>query len=281
MASYSAWISRHLGLVDVALGLDLDVADGQDCVQVLIKTMTREAVSRDAVAGHAAKLLVHLENLDGMAHQSQIVSAGHAGRTTADDGDALAGVGKALGRLDRVSSALIDGELLNAANVDRGVDKGTTATALAGMLADKRAGSGERVVATDHVDGACVIAGGRKGDVGRNVHVSRAQGLAGNATVVGVLACLVLHVVLELACKRLEVLERNVACVVTNGAVRKLRCHLGIGPELLKVFLGSLQVDHLLQTLDHQRNAVIARNALAARLSRRLIQLCEQHLQRT
>ena len=57
-----------------------------------------EAVLRDAVAEHSARLRVALEDGHVVAGEEQVVGRGHAGRTGSDDRDPLAGLGRSLER---------------------------------------------------------------------------------------------------------------------------------------------------------------------------------------
>ena len=113
-----------------------------------------------------------------MAHQPQVVGRREAAGAAAHDGHALAGVRRA-GRVGH-KAGVVDGELLEAADVDGVVDHAAAAAGLAGMLADVGAGRGEGVVLADELDRVGVPPLGDQGHVAGDVHAGGTQRHAGH-----------------------------------------------------------------------------------------------------
>ena len=105
------------------------------------------------------------------------VFAGRAVRNHADRNTEVL-----FGKLDVMTCVLREIlELLDAADIDRCIDQGSTTTLFAGMFAHKSACGGEGVVFTDHVDCASVVALANQGDISRNVYMRRTHGLTRNS----------------------------------------------------------------------------------------------------
>ena len=203
-----------------------------------------------------------------MAHEREEVGARQARAARSHDGDAAPGVGQAWRRGHLVSRRLVDGELLDAADVDGRVDETTTAARLAGVLAHEGTRRGEGVVLAHHVDGAGVVALAHQGDVAGRVDVSGAHGLARNL-LGNVLAAVVrLHVAGILVGKRVEPLEERAAGLVADGTVRGVANPRSERAHLLERGIRGVGLagDDPLEQLGELRQAVAARNALATRL---------------
>src|SRR5579875_326436 len=74
--------------LDVGLEFDTQLPD---VVQFTIHHIFRQAILRNAIAQHAARLRLHLENLAVMPFERQVVGAGQASRAGTNNSDALAG----------------------------------------------------------------------------------------------------------------------------------------------------------------------------------------------
>ena len=149
------------------------------------RTVTWQAVGRDADRHHPARDRHGLEDGDRIAEPCEVVRGRHAGRPAADDADLFRAAGR--GRGDRWQLAVLGGEALERADRDRFVEHAPTAGAFARRGADPAADRRERidlgrdrvrvVVATggDQTDIAAGIRAGRAGDLawslgGRSVH---------------------------------------------------------------------------------------------------------------
>ena len=90
----------------------------------------------------------------------------------------LAGVGRALGGRDLPGT--VDGDPLEAADIDGVIDHIAAAAGLAGMFADKGAGGGEGVVLSYKADGVLISSGGHKGYVARDIDPGGTHGDTGH-----------------------------------------------------------------------------------------------------
>ena len=108
-----------------------------------------QAVLRDAVAEHAARRRVALEDGHVVAGDGQVVGGRHAGRAGADDRDALAGGGLDLERHGRLGARglrlehLVAGVAVAVADGDRLLDLVAPAVLLARRRADAAEHAGE------------------------------------------------------------------------------------------------------------------------------------------
>jgi hypothetical protein len=114
---------------------------------------------------------------------------------------------------------VLNGEALEAADVHGVVDHAATAVHLAGMLADKAADQGQRVVLADELHGIRVAACLHQADVAGDVHARRAAGDAGHELALREAAGVLLDMVLEVVAEAADGGERHVAGLVANGAV--------------------------------------------------------------
>ncbi|OPZ46231.1 MAG: hypothetical protein BWY94_00791 [Actinobacteria bacterium ADurb.BinA094] len=143
-------------------GLELHAHPPED-VDLLLEDVAGQAVAGDAVAEHAARLGLRLEDLDGVALQARVEGGGEAGRPGPDDGDPLARVGLGLGRqqqlaLELAGPRLVGHEAMQLADGDRVVDELPSARAFAGPRAHAAQDAGERQVLAQHPHAARVIA---------------------------------------------------------------------------------------------------------------------------
>ena len=170
LADFDAAFELHAHLAQhVDLGLDNVLADAE---------------ARDAVDEHTAGHGFLLEHDRAVALDGQEVSAGHAGRAAADDGDLLvkflvrAGVH---GRHVTVLSlhVLLGDELLDLVDGQRLVDSAAGAGILAILSADAAADGRERVILLDELERVGIAAVARHLDVALDGDVRRAGGLAG------------------------------------------------------------------------------------------------------
>ena len=202
-----------------------------------------------------------------MSHKGAEVCAGQARGAATHDGDLLAR-GRGGGRCwHLICGELVDRELLDAANVDRSIDERAAAALLARMLAHERARRGERVVLANHADRPGVIARARKRDVGRHVHVRRAQRFARHRLRDAFATFSLLDVAFELFFERIEARKEHFGRMPADSTVgsvahdRGLSAdlfeHIGLGVERENLFEQCLDVDY----------ALAARHTLAARLA--------------
>ena len=114
----------------------LDAAEGEDAVDLVVQEPARRPVAGDAVAHHAAEGFVVVVDRAPVAPPAELVGGGHPRRSSADDGDALAGLVR--GRLER--EALRDGgvadELLHGIDADEVLHLVAVAAVLARRRAD-------------------------------------------------------------------------------------------------------------------------------------------------
>ena len=120
-------------------------AQVEDALDLGVEHFARRAEARDAVAHHAAELLVLVEDRDGVALLRELVGAGQAGRPAADHGDLLAG--RRLGRRERelVRDRVLAEEVLDRVDADVVLDLVAVAAGLARRRADAAHHRRERV----------------------------------------------------------------------------------------------------------------------------------------
>ena len=267
----------HLFAAYVGLIAHFDVGKAADGTHVLVETGAGEAVGRDAVAHHAACLLLLFKNGDVVSHEGQKVGAGEARGAGADDGYLATGVNAGGGHGDLVGRELVDGELLDAADVDGGVDERAAAPRLAGVLAHQRAGGGEGVVLADVRDGAGIVALRGERDVARHVDVRGAHRLARHGLAHGVAAVALLDMAGVLVGEVVHAGEHLAGRLVADGAVRCVTDDFGQGPCVGERLRVCLAVGDFAEHAGKLGQAVAARHALAACLRR--AHLGERHLE--
>ena len=260
-------LSHGLG-VDLRFEANFDTAHGENGVDVFIQTLARQAIRGDAVTQHAAEVLASLEDHYIVAHERKKISAGQTAGAAANHRNATVGLGRPRRHGGLVGRTGIDREFLNAANVDRSVEQATATTALARVLAHKRACGGQRVVFAHHVHGAGVIARRYKRDIGRHVHMRGAQRLARNLLLGAFGACTVFDVArvfIGMGFKTRQELGRG---FIANSTVGGIANHFRQNTGAIEVGGRRLAVENAAHQRGKLGQAIAARHALAARLSR-------------
>ena len=148
-------------------------AGGQDGFDFRVQLFAWEAVGRNAITEHAAKLLLFFKNRYAVTHQAQIIRAGKAARTAADDRHTLAG--RCLAGRIRNIARVVDRVALEPADVDGGVYHVAAAARLAGMLADVCTCSRHGIILADQAHGVCVPSLAHQRHIARHVHARRTQ----------------------------------------------------------------------------------------------------------
>jgi len=146
-----------------------------------------QAVLRDAVAEHAARLGLRLEHVHGVTAHGQVVRAREAARAGAHDGHALAVARRHLGPV-RLCHAQIEirDEALDVVDAHRLIEQvAPAALDLARPRAHPAADGGQGVLLLDETDGLAELPQGRERDVALDVDAGRAFLLA-RADAVGV-----------------------------------------------------------------------------------------------
>ena len=192
-------------------------AGGQNGRDFSVQLFAREAIGRNAVAKHAAELLLLLENGHSVPHKAQIIRAGKAARPTADDGDALAG-GRFAGRIRHIPR-VIHGVALESPDIDGRVHHVPAAARLAGMLADIRAGGGYGVVLSDKAHRVRIPSFAHKGNIARNIDARGTQRDAGNRVLQRGEAPVVSDMVHIVVAEALEAAQHQLRRVAADGAV--------------------------------------------------------------
>ena len=172
-------------LADLHAALDVD-ADLLHDVDLGLDDVLLQLIGRDAVAEHAAGLLVLLEHRRLVAHGGEVVGAAQAGRAAADDGDLLlpavldVGADVHLGDEARLRvQVLLRDELLHRVDGDGLVDGAAGAGVLAAAVAHAPADGRERILPLDELQRLGVLALGGLLQVALDGDVRRAGGLAG------------------------------------------------------------------------------------------------------
>ena len=148
-------------------------AGGQDGLDLRIQLFPWEAVGGDAIAEHAAKLLLFFKNRYAVAHQAQIIRAGKAARTAADDCHTLAG--RCLAGRIRNIARVVDRVALEAPDIDGRVYHIAAAARLTRMLANICAGRRHGVILADQAHRVCIPPFAHQGDIARDIDACRTQ----------------------------------------------------------------------------------------------------------
>ena len=119
---------------DLDLGAHLD-ADIDDALDLAVEDVAWGAVAGNAIAHHAAELVVLLEHGAGVAHAPELVGAGEARRPAADQRHLLAGVGARRVQREAMFQRVVADELLDGVDADMVLDL----VAIAAVLARRRA----------------------------------------------------------------------------------------------------------------------------------------------
>ncbi len=178
-----AGFQKTLRFRNARAGLSFD-AEIQDVLDLLVEDVVGQAVTRNAVAEHAAQARLRLEQGHAVAEQGQVGSGRQAGRAAADDGDlAIEFVGCGLGGriLLGIGVDVVGDETLEVADVHGVFDFAAVAVVLAGMLAHPAASGGKRAALADELVGFLELGGGGERDVALRVHAGGAGGFARGA----------------------------------------------------------------------------------------------------
>ena len=248
--------------------MDIDVAHAENGPDVFVQTLARETVGRNAVAHHAAQVLLFFIELHRVPHEREEIGTGETGGAAPDDGDRASGIRLTLRGRNGVGSRLIAGVLFDGADIDRRINERAAAALFAGMLAHIAAGSRKRIVFADQSNGFSAAAFGHERDVARHVNVRRTEGFAGHRLSDALLAALLFRVVLKFVSKAGEALEHHLRSVVTDGAVRTQADEFRQCFEPAEIFGLSFAVHDAAHKLGKLRKAVPARHTFAAGLQR-------------
>ena len=143
-------------------------AQGQDGGDFRVQLLPGEAVAGNAVAHHAAQLLLLFVNRDLVPHEGQVVGRRQSAGAAAHDGD---GFPRGFGGLGlRHVSGVVHGVALEPPDIQGVVHHVPPAAGLAGVLADVGAGRGEGIVLADEADGIAAASLADEGDIARDVH---------------------------------------------------------------------------------------------------------------
>ena len=240
-----------------------------DGVNLLEQHAVGQAVFRDAPVEHAAGHLLGLVDVHLMAQLGQVVGAGEAGGTRADDGHALArGLERDfVGHLERAAEGDIAHEALDGADGQRFVHLGAAAVPLAGMRADAAAHRGEGVLLPDEAVGVHQPPRGHEVHVAGHVHRGGAGVAAGRDVEVGAharVAVAVVDVGFVLVAEVPEGGEDGVGRGLPQAAHGGILQRFGQLLEHIQVLGHALALGDALQDLQHALGAHAAGQALAA-----------------
>ena len=194
-------------------------AGGQNSVQILLQTFTREAVGRNAVAQHAAELALFFKHNSMMAHQLQIVGCGHTAGAATDDGDTFVGSRLLFGQRNGVAGRIVNSHTLQTTDIDRSINHAAAAACFTGMLADKTAGSREGVILADELDSVGITACANQRNVAGDINLCRAQSYAGDRMMDVDRAFALLYVVNVIFAEAFQTGQNHFGCFEADGAV--------------------------------------------------------------
>ena len=249
---------------------------GEDVSDLFVDFLTGETVSGDAVAEHAAQLLVTLVNSDLVAHEGQIVSSGQTAGATADDRHLLAG-GFSAGRIGHVAG-VVDGVLLQAADVHGIIHHGAAAAGLTGMLADVGTGDGPGIVLADQLDSILDTACGDEGDVAGNIHAGGTQRHTGNGVLERTQAMLVLNMGDVIILEAFQTVQHQTGGIGADGAVGGIHDGFGSVADDIQGIHGGLAVQHLTHQGGKLTQTDAAGGALTAGLGMAQVQEIQGHV---
>ena len=254
-------------------------AQGQNGGNLRVQLLPGQAVVGDAVAHHAAQLLLLFVHCDLVAHESQIIGGGEAAGAAAHDGNRFAGGGCGTG-LGHVSG-VVHGVALEPPDIQGIVHHIPAAAGLAGVLADIGAGGGEGVVLADQAHRVGTAALVHQGDISGDVHAGRAQRHAGHGVFQAPQAPVVEDVLLIVVPEAPEAHKDQIGRVNADGTVRRVHNHLGGALNAVQDLHAGLAVQHLPDHVGKLGQPHPAGHALAAGLGTAQIQKVQRHIHRT
>ena len=195
-------------------------AGRQDKLDVRIQLFRGQAVIRDAVAQHTAKLRALVVHNNLMPHQRQEIGGRQPAGAAADNADPLAG-GFGAGRGGPVGR-VVACKPLDAADVDRIVHHAAAAARLAGMLADIAADGGEGVVLADQAHGVVVPPGAHQRDIPGDIDPGRAERHAGYRLVQPEQAAAVFNMGNVVLAEALYALQNHARRFIADRAIRSI-----------------------------------------------------------
>ena len=175
----------------------------------MTKSLAKELASRGVTVNAVAP---------GFIETDMTAALSESARAAAQDGDPFSGGRRPLRRIDL--SRKICRNPFQAADVDGIIHHIPAAPGFAGMLADKTAGCGERVILPDQPDGVPIPSLAHQRNVPGNVHVCGTQGNTGDGLAVGAGAAAVLDVLHIVVAVADQSLVNHVRGFITDGAVR-------------------------------------------------------------
>ena len=253
-------------------------AQRQDGGDLRVQLLPGQAVVGDAVAHHAAQLVLLFVHRDLVAHEGQVVGCREAPGAAAHNGHGLAGGGGGF-RLGHVPG-VVHGVALEAPDVQGVVHHVPSAPGLAGVLADVGAGGGEGVVLADQAHRVIAAALADQGDVARDIHPGGAQRHTGHGVFEAAQAPVVEDVLLIVVPEAPNPHEDQVGRVNADGAVRRVHDHLGSALDAVQNLHAGLAVQHLPDHIGKLGQPHPAGHALAAGLGTAEIQKVQRHVHR-
>ena len=162
------------------VGFYLNVAGSQDHADILIQPDLGKPVFRYPVTEHTAQHFMLVINNDLMPHQRKVESGRQSGRSSADDGNRLAGRNILPRPRHGVCTNGIHRILFQTPDVDRIVYDASAAFSFTGMLTDHRTGCRKGIPVADHPDRPGVILLFDQGNITGHIHMSGTERNTGN-----------------------------------------------------------------------------------------------------
>ena len=145
-----------------------------DAGDLRVEDIPRQAVGRDPVPHHPARLAAGIANLDLVAEAGEVVGGGEPAGAATDDEHALAATrGRRLG-LPALLACEVAQEALDGMDRDGAVELGSVARAFAWVVTDPAVDRGQRVVCDELAPRLLVPSRSRMGEPGLDVLAGRA-----------------------------------------------------------------------------------------------------------
>ena len=247
--------------IDVQMHLDAEGDHGRD---LRVEHLARQTIIGDTVAQHTAELRALFIYRDLVAHQRKIVRRGKAARPAADNGDRLA---CGLGTVGLLHVArIIHRVALQAADIDRVIDHIAAAARLARMLADVRAGRGERIVLSDEAHGVRIAAVLDEHKIARDIHTRGTQRNARHRLAHPAETAVAQDMLFIVVAEALHAVEHQTRRIASDGTVGAVDDHARHALDDRNGLHRSLALEHLLYQLRELTETDAAGHALAASL---------------